>query len=328
MTGVLRTRPEDFIVEEDLGFAPDGAGEHLLVQLRKCNANTAWVAGWLAKAANLRERDIGFAGMKDRHALTTQWFSVPLGKQPEPAWPQHPDLEILQTARHGRKLRRGALAGNQFVITLRQITGDAATLTARAETIRTQGVPNYFGEQRFGRDAANLVRATEMFVGRRVKPAQRSLYLSSVRSYLFNKVLAARVAQGTWQSLLPGEAVMLAGSHSFFSAAEIDAALQQRLAELDIHPSGPLWGRGDNPATAAAGALEQQVLQDEDVYRAGLEQAGLKQERRTLRLPVPDFALEVLDAGSVQCRFSLPAGCYATSVLRELVDYETFDGDV
>lgn len=324
-SGKLRTVPEDFIVEEDLGFAPDGAGEHFLVQVRKRNANTAWVAGWLAKATSLRERDIGFAGMKDRNALTTQWFSVPLGKQTTPVWPEHPDIEILQTARHGRKLRRGALAGNRFVITVRQITGDTQVLAARAETIRTQGVPNYFGEQRFGREGMNLTRAAEMFAGRRVKPAQRSLYLSAARSHLFNKVLAARVAQGNWNVLLPGEAVMLAGSHSFFSASEIDASLQTRLAEQDIHPSGPLWGRGGNPATGEAGLLEQQVLEHEERFRTGLEMAGLKQERRALRLLVPEFALEVLDAGTVQCRFTLPAGCYATSVLRELVDYEVFD---
>jgi len=321
-SGVLRTVPEDFIVEEDLGFAPEGAGEHLFVQVRKRGANTAWVAGWLAKAAGVRERDIGFAGMKDRQALTTQWFSLPLGRQPEPAWPQHSDIEILQTARHGRKLRRGALAGNRFVITVRQVTGDSAALAARAEAIRARGVPNYFGEQRFGYQTANLARAADMFAGRRVKPAQRSLYLSAARSYLFNKVLAARVAQGNWNALLPGEAVMLAGSHSFFSALEIDEVLHNRLVEQDVHPSGPLWGRGENPAMGAAGLLEQQALENEERFRTGLEMAGLKQERRALRLMVPDFVFEQHDDNTVQCRFSLPAGCYATSVLRELIDYE------
>ncbi|HET9679172.1 MAG TPA: tRNA pseudouridine(13) synthase TruD [Gammaproteobacteria bacterium] len=321
-SGVLRTFPEDFIVEELSDIVPDGAGEHLLVQVRKRNANTAWVAGWLAKAAGLRERDIGYAGMKDRHAVTTQWFSVPLINAPEPDWPQHEDIEILSTAWHGRKLRRGALTGNHFTITLREVTGDIQDINARIEQIGTQGVPNYFGEQRFGRGGQNVERAQAMFAGRRVKRQQRGLYLSAARSYLFNRVLAARVQADTWRQLLPGEAVMLSGSRSFFTTTTLDEALEHRLAAGDVQPSGPLWGRGDNPATGDAGALETQTLADAPDLMQGLEQAGLKQERRALRLTVPDLAHDWLDKNTVQLRFSLPAGCYATSVLRDVLDYE------
>lgn len=320
--GTLRSVPEDFIVEEELSFELDGAGEHLLVQVRKRNANTAWVAGWLAKAAGLRERDIGYAGMKDRHAVTTQWFSVPLVNVSEPEWPQHPDIEVLQTAWHGRKLRRGALAGNRFVIILRGVQCARTALEARVAQVREKGVPNYFGEQRFGRGGQNVERAQAMFAGRRVKRQQRGMYLSAARSYLFNRVLAARVEAGNWQQLLPGEAVMLAGSHSFFAAGTIDAELKKRLAAGDIQPSGPLWGRGTNPATEQAGRLEAQALADQAELKDGLEKAGLKQERRALQISVPDLALEWQAENTVQLRFSLPAGCYATSVLREISNYE------
>lgn len=320
--GLLRSRPEDFRVDEDLGLSPDGAGEHLLVQVRKTGANTAWVAGWLARAAGLKERDIGYAGLKDRHAVTSQWFSLPLGNRAEPDWPGHPDIEILQTVRHGRKLRRGTLAGNRFVITLREVTAKPEALAARAESIRTRGVPDYFGPQRFGRGAANLGHAAAMFAGRRVRRHQRGLYLSAARSLLFNRVLAARVEQGSWDRLLPGEAVMLAGSRSFFIADTIEPELQQRLQAGDIHPSGPLWGRGELPSRDTAAALEHSVLEAEEAFRHGLELAGLRQERRALRLPVPDFRLEVTAPATVQCHFTLPAGSFATSVLRELIDYE------
>lgn len=318
----LRCEPGDFVVEETLGFAPDGVGEHLFVRLRKTRANTAWVAGWLARAAGLQERDIGYAGRKDRHAVTTQWFSLPLGNRPEPAWPAEPGIEILETVRHGRKLRRGALAGNRFRITLRDFQGDSGRLEARAAALRSAGVPNYFGPQRFGRGGANIERAARMFAGERVKRRQRGLYLSAARSLLFNAVLALRVEAANWQRLLPGEAVLLAGSRSYFVVETIDRPLEARLGGGDVHPSGPLWGRGASPARHEALAVETAALAPHAGFRAGLEAAGLEQERRPLRLPVPDLAVAETAPGVIQCHFSLPAGCFATAVLRELFDCE------
>ncbi len=323
----IRACPEDFQVDEILNFAFDGEGEHLLIHVRKRNQNTADVAQKLARHAGVKVRDIGYAGLKDRNAITTQWFSVWLPGKPDPDWSafENEDLQIISSQRHRRKLQRGALQGNRFVIVLRDIEfeefTDKETLEQQLSVIQQQGVPNYFGEQRFGRGGKNLSEAAAMFNGRRVKARHlRSLYLSSARSFLFNEVLAARIAAGNWLQALPGEALMLAGSRSFFIADELNDEIEQRLASRDVLPSGPLWGRGELASRQDAETLEHNTLAGQSVYREGLETAGLKQERRSLQLTVADFQWQWLHEGkSLQLCFELPAGCYATSVLRELI---------
>ncbi|NOX91667.1 MAG: tRNA pseudouridine(13) synthase TruD [Gammaproteobacteria bacterium] len=327
----IRFCPEDFQVDEVLNFEFDGEGEHLLVHVRKCNQNTADLAQKLARHAGVKVRDIGYAGLKDRNAITTQWFSVWLPGKPDPDWSafEDDDVQILDSYRHRRKLQRGALQGNRFVIVLRDVefekTGDQQshlkTLEQQLAVIQKQGVPNYFGEQRFGRGGKNLSEAVAMFNGRRVKARHlRSLYLSSARSFLFNEVLAARITADNWLQALPGEVLMLAGSRSFFVADELNEEIEQRLASGDVLPSGPLWGRGELASQQDAEALEQNALAGQTVYREGLQEAGLKQERRALRLAVSGFQWQWLSEGkNLQLRFELPAGCYATSVLRELI---------
>ncbi len=326
-SAVIRSCPEDFHVDEILNFSFDGEGEHLLVHVRKRNQNTADVAQKLARHAEVKVRDIGYAGLKDRNAVTTQWFSVWLPGKPDPDWSafENEDLQILNSQRHRRKLQRGALQGNRFVIVLRDIEfeelTDKETLEHQLAVIQKQGVPNYFGEQRFGRGGKNLSEAVAMFNGRRVKARHlRSLYLSSARSFLFNEVLAARIAAGNWLQALPGEALMLAGSRSFFIADKLNEEIEQRLASGDVLPSGPLWGRGELASQQDAEILEQSTLAGQAVYRDGLETAGLKQERRALRLAVSGFQWQWLPEGkNLQLCFELPSGCYATSVLRELI---------
>ncbi len=326
-SAVIRSYPEDFHVDEILNFSFDGEGEHLLVHVRKRNQNTADVAQKLARHAEVKVRDIGYAGLKDRNAVTTQWFSVWLPGKPDPDWSafENDDLQILASQRHRRKLQRGALQGNCFVIVLRDIEyeeiADQQILEQQLTVIQKQGVPNYFGEQRFGRGGKNLSEAVAMFNGRRVKARHlRSLYLSSARSFLFNEVLAARIAAGNWLQALPGEALMLAGSRSFFIADELNEEIEQRLTSGDVLPSGPLWGRGELASQQDAGILEQNTLVGQAVYREGLETAGLKQERRALRLAVSGFQWQWLPEGkNLQLCFELPSGCYATSVLRELI---------
>lgn len=326
----VRSCPEDFQVDEELGFAPEGAGEHLLVRIRKRNLNTEQVARQLAHHAGIRVRDVGYCGLKDRVAVTSQWFSLWLPGQPDPDWSsvENENLQLLEQVRHNRKLQRGALSQNRFKIVLRKVQGDRDEIEARLTTIKQQGVPNYFGEQRFGRNGNNLVAAEAMFGGRRIKDRHlRSLYLSAARSYLFNEVLAARVQANNWQSILPGEAVMLAGSRSFFLCETVDQSTRDRLAQGDIHPSGPLWGRGELPAQAEAGEIEYQVLSRYELFCSGIELAGMKQERRALRLLVNDLSWEWLAEGEeqgafhLQLHFALPAGTYATAVLRELCLY-------
>ncbi|MDG4553298.1 MAG: tRNA pseudouridine(13) synthase TruD [Candidatus Competibacter sp.] len=323
-SGRLRAAPEDFRVREELDFAPDGAGEHVWLWVRKRGANTDWVARQLARRAGVPPSAVSYAGLKDRHAVTEQWFSIHLPGQADPDWSAGPDADftVLKALRHSRKLRRGALRGNAFRIVARELNGDPTELTARFERIAATGVPNYFGEQRFGREGGNLERAAAMLEGReKVRDRQqRGLYLSAARSALFNAVLARRVAEGSWNRALPGEVLMLAGSHSIFAIEEADDAIRQRLAAFDLHPTGPLWGVGELSSAGAARDLETAVVAARPLFRDGLAAAGLKQERRALRLMARDATLEWSEPGVAVLSFRLPAGAYATAVLREWIE--------
>lgn len=324
-TGLLRAAPEDFEVEEVAGFAPDGEGQHVLLWVQKCNANTDWLAGQLARFAGVKRRDVGYAGLKDRRALTRQWFSVDLAGRDAPDWSALAieGVTVLRAERHRRKLRRGALAGNRFRIVVREVAADPDILGARLEAVRHGGVPNYFGAQRFGRDGGNLPAAEAMFRGRRVRDRhQRGLYLSAARAFLFNHLLASRVAAGTWNRPLAGEVLMLEGSRShFLLESPDDEEIARRIAAFDLHTSGPLWGRGELPTRSEARALEAGLPERHPIFCTGLEQAGLEQERRPLRLPVPDLQWSHdPDAGTLTLTFGLPAGAYATTVLREIIE--------
>ncbi len=323
-SGILRATPEDFEVEEVAGFAPDGEGQHVLLWVQKRNTNTDWLAGQLARFAGVKRRDVSYAGLKDRRALARQWFSVDLAGREAPDWSALglDDVTVLRADRHRRKLRRGALEGNRFRIVVRELDADPAALAERLEAVRLEGVPNYFGEQRFGRDGGNLQAAEAMFQGKRVRDRhRRGLYLSAARAWLFNDVLAVRITAGNWNRPLAGEVMMLAGSRSHFLVEAADAELERRVHEFDIHPTGPLWGRGELPTRAAAREVEAELPRRHPIFCRGLEQAGLEQERRPLRLPVPDLHwTHDPDARTLTLTFSLPAGAYATTVLREIVE--------
>jgi tRNA pseudouridine13 synthase len=314
---------DDFQVDEQLHFTPTGEGEHVLLQIRKRHTNTDWLAGQLAKLAKVKPVDVSYAGLKDRHAITTQWFSVRLVNQPEPQWQllAGPDIDILQSIRHSRKLRRGALQANHFVLTLRNLTGDFAELEHRLQAVQ-QGVPNYFGAQRFGHHFENLSQVEAMFNGvLKVRDRhKRSLYLSSARSLLFNLVLSERVKTGQWNQAIPGDVMQLANSHALFVIDDVDSNIVSRLANFDIHPTGPLWGRGPSMTHGLVAELETQILSNYTAWCLGLEEAGMQQERRALRLVVQDFQWEFLEATTLQLRFQLVAGAYATTVLREVVN--------
>ncbi|RRU18359.1 tRNA pseudouridine(13) synthase TruD [Stenotrophomonas sp. 278] len=332
LTGKIRTTPEDFQVDELPAFEPSGEGEHLLLTVRKRGANTVHVARQIARWAGLPEMGVSYAGMKDRHAVTTQRFSVHLPKRvaPDPALLNDAEIEVLESTWHNRKLQRGALAGNRFKLVLRDVQGDAALIDARLAQIATRGLPNWFGEQRFGRDGGNVPAALAMFQGRRMRKDQRSLLLSAARSALFNQVLAARVEQGTWDTALDGEVWMLDGSRSVFGPEAWSDALAERLARFDIHPSGPLWGEGELRSTGDAAALERGAISDEQSLqlRAGLEDARLKQERRALRLRPALMQHQWLQPDVLELSFALPPGCYATAVLHELGPVQDVGGAV
>jgi len=320
LTARLRSTPEDFVVEEILGYDAEGSGEHALLWVEKRGANTDWVARELAKFAGVSQVAVGYAGMKDRHAVTRQTFSVQLAGKPDPDWSAfpHADVKVLAATRHSRKLKRGALRGNRFVLVLRDVQGDRAAAEQVLASIVARGVPNYYGEQRFGREGGNVAQARAMFAGRRVDRDQRSFLLSAARSHIFNSVLAARVERDAWDTPLDGEIWSLAGSRSWFGPEPFSDVLAERLARADIHPSGPLWGQGEPPTQGEAGDLEREIGAANGDLVAGLASARMDQERRPLRLMPKDLKWRWLDDAALELSFELPAGAYATVVVREL----------
>ncbi len=320
----LRVTPEDFRVEEVLGYDADGKGEHALLWVEKRGANTDWVARELAKFAGVSPVAVGYAGLKDRHAVTRQTFSVQLAGKADPDWSTfpHAEVKVLAATRHSRKLKRGALRGNRFVLVLREVQGDRDAAEQVLQQIAARGVPNYFGEQRFGREGGNVEQARAMFAGRRVDRDKRSFLLSAARSQIFNEVLAARVERGAWDTPLDGEIWSLAGSRSWFGPEPFSDVLAERLARADIHPSGPLWGQGEPPTVEIAGALEREVAAASSDLAAGVAAARMDQERRPLRLLPRDLKWRWLDDNALELAFELPAGAYATVVVRELATLE------
>jgi tRNA pseudouridine13 synthase len=330
-SGRLRATPGDFFVEEVLGFAADGTGHHALLTVEKRGANTGWVAAQLARHARVAARDVGFSGHKDRHAVTRQAYTVPLQAADDVAACREWGGEgyvVIAAERHSRKLRPGSHRANRFVMRVRDLDGDRAAVDRRLSAIARDGVPNYFGPQRFGREGANLERVRSWANGG-ASPrdrSQRSFALSSARSALFNAVLAERVRRGSWNQLLPGEAVMLDGRRSFFVANEPDAALTGRCIAMDVHPTGPMPGRGSSPAVGAALELEQAVLAPEQSLLELLVAERVDHERRSLRLPVRELTWSFDAVDTLELRFMLPRGAFATAVVHELL-LDAWDGE-
>jgi tRNA pseudouridine13 synthase len=323
LSGRIRGVPEDFVVEEIPAFEASGEGEHLLLSIRKRGMNTAFCADRIARWAGVDVREVSFAGMKDRHALTTQRFSVRLPKKtsPDAALLDNDECQVLEARWHSRKLARGALAGNRFTLILRDLAGGRQLAESALQAISMQGVPNYFGEQRFGMEQANVGKALGMFEGRRVDRSKRSIYLSAARSYLFNQVLAWRVAQGFWNNPMPGEVWMLEGTKSIFGPEDLTDDISARCAAKDIHPTGPMWGAGALRSKDAVQLLESRLSAEQPELCRGLEKAELHQERRALRLIPKNLQWRFESDDVLELRFELPPGAYATCVLAELGDF-------
>lgn len=320
VAGRLRVEPGDFRVDEELGFEPTGAGEHAFLFVEKIDANTEWVAKRIAEKAGVAPMAVGYAGLKDRHAITRQSFSVHLAGRPDPDWSALaiPGVRVLAASRHEKKLKRGVHRGNRFRIRVRDVDGDRGAVEQRLALIRERGVPNYFGEQRFGREAGNIAQARAYFAGTRMRKHEIGLALSAARSLLFNAVLATRVADGSWDSALDGEVWMLAGTHSIFGPEPWSVELARRLAAFDIDPTGPMIGAGELRTTGLVRALEEGAIAPYRDLADGLARAGLGQQRRALRLRVEDLAHEWEGDGALVVEFRLAAGSFATVVLREL----------
>ena len=355
---LYKAKPEDFVVNERLEVDFTGEGEHLWLHIKKSGINTAYLAKLLSEWADIPLRDVGYSGLKDRQALTTQWFSLRLPKKQKPDSDfapvdikEHETVKIIAEHWHNKKLNRGTHNANQFVITLRDIEfakdqtlGDKSSVEQHLQTISKTGVPNYFGPQRFGFGGNNIREALNLFA-RPLKSTssakkknkrksavreQNSMELSAARSLIFNQILAARVQDGSWNTGLNGDVFNLNGSGSIFASEHMDETLQARLASGDIHPTAVMWGTGNNKVAGEAAELENTVVQQDALLAAlatGLEQREVKAQRRALRLPVEDLSWRWADEQdgeqTLVLSFTLTTGSFATSVLASVVEHLT-----
>lgn len=324
IAGQIKLKPEDFKVVENLGFTPDADGEHIWLYISKIKQNTESVAKALAKHANVAYRDVGYAGLKDYQAFTAQWFSIykPGGDSIDWNTFVMPGVKVEKSQRHNRKLRRGTHKSNSFEIRLREVNGDLSEIDRHIGLIKEFGVPNYFGSQRFGRDMNNLRQIHDAFDNnKRIKNRHiQGLLYSAARSWLFNCIVSKRIENGTWNKLYNSEPANLDGTNSVFRSE--DPKLEaNRLLELDIHPTAPMWGRVKQDHLMQYQQLsdfERSEINEYLVLAEGLEKAGLEYQRRPIRMKVGNLSYSQ-KADTVTLKFDLTRGQYATSVLRELV---------
>jgi tRNA pseudouridine13 synthase len=319
--GAIRTMAGDFFVEESLPFELTGVGEHLYLFIEKTGLNTADVVRLLSKAASLHPRNIGFAGMKDRHAVTRQWFSLYLPGKPDPDFSSLPkSLQLLRALRHNRKLRRGVVRANRFRILVRNLAADSGQLEAKIRRVAASGFPNYFGLQRFGRNGGNLESAIRVLERGKTRKASEGIYLSAVRAMLFNEVLAERIRQNNWIRPIPGDVMQIAGSSSLFIADEHDKTLMPRHDQQLVGATGPLCGSDARIAPQDdALTLEKAALAEFSWWIEGLVHCRVEANRRMLRAVASGFDFS-LDGDGLELGFALDSGCFATSLLRELLD--------
>ena len=356
LSAKLKSQPEDFIVEENISIDFSGDGEHCWLYIKKRGCNTDWVAQQLAKYCGIKKMAVSYAGLKDRHALTSQWFSVQLPGKPTPDWSAFEvgfsahsasihgssahsptvhgssiqssgeTVQVEKCYRHNRKLQRGALKSNRFIITLRDLNDCSdhsfELLQLRCKDIAKQGVANYFGPQRFGINNNNLAQSVKFFSNRglRLSKHKRGLYLSAARSWLFNRILSERVRCDIWNKRLPGDVFMLDGKSACFKddTADDKQELNNRLEKNEIHPTAALWGEGDRMVTVESAALESQIIDQVPIFRDGLTSARMQAQRRACRV-VPSQFENYRQGDNFVLSFSLPPGSYATTVLSEIV---------
>lgn len=320
-SGVFKASVDDFKVNERLGFELTGSGEHQFLRIEKRGLNTEELVKRLAKCLAKPVKSISYAGLKDRQALTTQWLSVhcPGEVIQRVDWLEGDGWRVIDSGRHLKKLKIGGLASNMFTLVVREIV-DCDAVDAHLQLVKTCGVPNYFGPQRFGHNGQNISRAQDMLLnGVRVKDRfLRGIYYSAARSCLFNRILSIRVDQHNWNKALSGDLMQLAGSHSIFPIGVPDETIHSRVAVNDLSPASSLWGRGDEMLSLDALAVQQQGLSGFESWCEALVQHGLEKAYRAHVLHVHNLTWHWEDT-NLNLSFELPPGAYATSVLRELI---------
>lgn len=321
MSAQFRSCDEDFQVHEVTNRELAESGPHMYLYIEKKGTNTHWLARKLANHAKIDLKDVGYAGLKDRHAVTRQWFSLPIkNKEPDLTHVFNSDeFTLIEKGFYGVKLKRGALGGNQFKLVLRNVIGERSEIESRLALIKSKGVPNYFGAQRFGHDNENLIQAEKFYhSGKRPRNRQKtSMYLSASRSYLFNQMLAQRVTASTWDNIIEGEVFGFSGSLRGFTEEGTEEELS-RFEQKDIHPTCALWGRGNSLAEKQLLEIEKNVANSNTLFSEGIEKQGMKQERRATRLLLPELSWQWLETDVLELKFELASGLFATSVLREL----------
>jgi len=321
--GALRTHDDDFVVDEELPYAPSGAGDHVFVRIEKRGLTSPVAAQRLARALGVRDRDIGIAGMKDRHAVTRQWLSLPPPITPEQALAfADPDVRVLEAHRHNHKLRTGHVRANRFILRVRGVTGDAAD---RARAIldalaQPPGAPNWYGEQRFGRDGDNAARGRAIVLGERALGRDRRLdrlMVSALQSQLFNEWLTARLADGLYRAVIAGDVLHKTGGGMF--TCDDPATDQARLAAGELVVTGPMFGEHMRAATGDAAAREAAILAPHGLGDFSRVRALAEGTRRDATIAVRDAAVVPVDGSTLEVAFTLPGGAYATTVMREIM---------
>jgi len=322
--GVIRKSPDDFVVEEIPRVQPEGSGGHLWLWVEKRAANTEWVARELARAAGCAQRDVGYAGLKDRHAVSRQWFSLPVTASTQENLDNAciDDVRILASSLHTRKLKRGTLDGNRFRLRIRDFKDNGDQTVERLQQIQGTGVPNYFGPQRFGNRGQNVEQGYRLLADNaRLPRHKKSIYLSALRSFLFNQVLAERVRRGDWNRIIAGDLAMLDGTQSIFPCENPGEDIEDRVRRLDIHPTGPMPGEKGAWPTGLALEVEQAVLGCWPQLTEVLKAQRVQADRRSLRLYPAEMEWTFGDGG-LTLAFTLPPGSYATTVLREILVFD------
>jgi len=328
ISGVIKTSVADFLVDEILGFEPSGEGEHLFLRIEKTGLSTHELIDQIALDFNIKPRDVGYSGLKDKHAITRQWLSLHLaGQMQSMTIPETSSYKILEQGWHAKKLKPGSHRSNRFEVLIREVDSFGETTQQQLELIREKGMANYFGQQRFGVSDDNVSRALQVFANarktRKLSRTRKGIYLSALRSELFNQILSARIGRDIWNKPVEGDVFMLSGSQSIFQE-EITDEIIGRFSLFDISSTASLFGEGENRLNFQALEIEQTIFKENAEICDCLLRLKAKLHRRPIRIQVKNLEVDYQSANKlINIKAELPRGSYFTSLLNHFVDFGT-----